>query len=516
MRAGRTGLACAACALVLPAIAFADANVSLLSGTFDVTVVERQSASDGNHGIIVEPFFDGRNGFRVRPDLFGRPAFSDFGSNCDTNFVVNDVVCSGSRTDIEINGGDGADTVVVSGTPGGREGGSPQDQAFTIGNVSRFVPILNLDPAPPLPPVGCLFSPPPVLGATIDLGSGNDFLLALDPQPICVSNTFVANAFLADLDADGRGGNDAMAGALRDDRLGGGFGDDTLFGGGGNDTLLGGPGDDRLNGESGDDLLDGGSGGDLLQGASGQDTLTYESRTEGIRAIQDALPNDGETGEGDNVDSSVEIIVGGSGNDVMGVSGGDHRLIGNDGSDQLTGGSGGDRLEGGAGPDALGGGLGVDAFFGGSENDFIEARDGVRDGVFSCGPGNDTAFLDLQDVLPVRFVHNCEFVDIAPADDGHPSHGIAPVRVSGTAASVQVLCPRAARIACRGALTVRTATGRRVLGRGRYDIAVGRTVIVQVRLASRPGAKVVVETKEQGLSKKGPRSSNRLLRVSTG
>jgi Ca2+-binding RTX toxin-like protein len=82
------------------------------------------------------------------------------------------------------------------------------------------------------------------------------------------------------------------------------------------------------------------------------------------------------------VDSS-ENFNGGGGNDV---------LIGNGQPDLLNGGSGNDILNGGPGRDSL---------YGGAGNDFLNARDGHRDAVIDCGPGNDRAKVDKVDPKPI-------------------------------------------------------------------------------------------------------------------
>ncbi|HEY5282262.1 MAG TPA: calcium-binding protein, partial [Polyangia bacterium] len=97
--------------------------------------------------------------------------------------------------------------------------------------------------------------------------------------------------------------------------------------------------------------------------------------------------NDGEAGEHDSLDISIQNIVGGSGNDVIdaslatavphilyGMSGND-TLIGSDLADKLYGGWGDDVLKGGAGLDLLVGGDGNDTLQGGAGNDTIKGDD---------------------------------------------------------------------------------------------------------------------------------------------
>jgi Ca2+-binding RTX toxin-like protein len=82
--------------------------------------------------------------------------------------------------------------------------------------------------------------------------------------------------------ADGRDGNDTIAGTNGNDTLYGGTGIDTIYGLDGDDTLLGwterdylygNAGVDELYGEAGDDYLCGGENRDCLDGGSGDDTL---------------------------------------------------------------------------------------------------------------------------------------------------------------------------------------------------------------------------------------------------
>ena len=63
------------------------------------------------------------------------------------------------------------------------------------------------------------------------------------------------------------------------------------------------------------------------------------------------MADDGEAGEGDNIGTDIEHLVGGAGND---------RLFGTAGTNTLNGGAGNDLLDGGAGADYLVGGSGTD------------------------------------------------------------------------------------------------------------------------------------------------------------
>ena len=194
---------------------------------------------------------------------------------------------------------------------------------------------------------------------------------------------------------DGSSGKDSLDGGSGDDRLDGGTGGDTLAGGDGVDTLdyssrtanltvdednsaddgesgerdnlrsdvevvIGGRGNDRLTGDGaanrlyggdGDDTIDGAGGGDTIAGGPGVDTADYGARRAPVTITLGDGANDGEAGEGDDVQADVEAVKGGSGAD---------RLVGSDAPNRLTGGSGDDVLDGGGGSDVLQGGSGED------------------------------------------------------------------------------------------------------------------------------------------------------------
>jgi Ca2+-binding RTX toxin-like protein len=151
----------------------------------------------------------------------------------------------------------------------------------------------------------------------------------------------------------GGSGNDALVGGPSIDNLYGATGDDTLSAAGNCDNIEGGPGMDKL---------DGGAGPDMIWGDSGADTVDYSSRSAHVFVALDMpaysanctgapFGNDGELGEGDNVDLSVENVTGGSANDS---------LFGSSAANVLSGGDGDDLLDGAAGADLLAGGSGFD------------------------------------------------------------------------------------------------------------------------------------------------------------
>jgi hypothetical protein len=504
-RAGLASGAAAAAFGILAAVAAANAEVSYDSPTLRVAV-QAVSGPDGDHGIIVEPFREraGRNGWRVRADRFGRPTFSDNSNACFTNPVLNDTVCAGARASASITAGGGADTVAVREIPAGTYTQPEETRNFQIGSVVRSLPVGI--PNTPDPVFDCLESVQ-LEGVSLDvgLGGGDDFFV-VSVQQVCSSGMGLVAGITSRVVVRGDAGADAIRGGAR------------------GDALSGGSGNDHLEGEGGDDVLDGGSGADQLFGGPGNDTVTYAGRS-GAVDVQLANPTgDGEIGENDNV--VAENAIGGDGDDLLlGVPGGS-QLTGGPGDDDLFSGGGIDRLDGGLGDDSLQAQGGRDVYLAGPNADSIAARDGGFDEI-SCGTGTDSADGDLADFfIPsgktfsnLRNTNglDCENITAMAIDDGPPGRAIGRVllRARDGHATITVACPRNARIACRGTVTAHLgrANGRRI-AKARYTARLGGKALVRVRLAGAGrGAKVFVKTVEKGVSKKGSRTSTRLLRV---
>jgi Ca2+-binding RTX toxin-like protein len=164
-----------------------------------------------------------------------------------------------------------------------------------------------------------------------------------------------------------------------------------VIGGPDTDTLTGGPGDETLIGGPGDDRLGGGAGADVLEGGTGSDTVDYSASPAGVGVSLDGVANDGGVadGQGDNVGSDVE------------------RVIGSPFADTLVGSAGPDTLDGGTGDDDITGGSGSDTLYGGTGNDFLDSYDGTADSV-SCGAGDDRLFSDYTADFPAMF--DCEVI----------------------------------------------------------------------------------------------------------
>ncbi|MFO0291131.1 MAG: beta strand repeat-containing protein, partial [bacterium] len=236
-------------------------------------------------------------------------------------------------------------------------------------------------------------------GEGTDVLSGIENLVGGDGDDVLIGDT-------ANNQLDGGTGNDNLSGGAGDDTLSGGDGNDTatfgagnntvnltlttgqntgegtdvlsgienLVGGDGNDSLIGDTGNNQLDGGTGNDTLNGGAGDDTLSGGAGSDTAIFGAGNNTVNLTLTAGQN---TGEGTDVLSGIENLVGGDGDDV---------LIGDNNANQLDGGKDNDTLEGGAGDDTLSGGDGNDtAVFGAGNNTVNLASTGPQD----TGEGTD-------------------------------------------------------------------------------------------------------------------------------
>jgi Ca2+-binding RTX toxin-like protein len=279
----------------------------------------------------------------------------------------------------DVVGGSGSDEITGSGASNGIDGGAGNDTVSGLGGDDTLQGGVNSSGSDTL------------LGGdgsdALDGDAGDDFLDG------GAGTDRLAGAGGTDTLVGGSG-VDNLIGGPGIDRLEGGDGDDTLFGGDpnlvgadGGDHLDGGAGKDALLGGPGDDTLDGGLGPDTIAGEEGRDEVTYENRSGSVTVTFNGKPDDGERGEGDNVASDVEDVVGGTTGDT---------LAGDERANSLDAGPGDDDVDGGAGQDTLTAGKGADV---------VRARDLSRDEVL-CGPGHDLAIVDRLDT-----VRDCEYRD---------------------------------------------------------------------------------------------------------
>jgi Ca2+-binding RTX toxin-like protein len=196
---------------------------------------------------------------------------------------------------------------------------------------------------------------------------------------------------------DARGGDDVVCSGPGRDYVEAGVGDDVLSGGSGRDSLLGEGGADEIRGDdawdwivggAGDDTLRGGRGpSDLIQGGHGDDQIDGGPGTGDYAAFGDAaagvtvdLAAGTATGDGADLLSGIEDVLGTSFDDHLTGDGRPNGLVGGPGNDTLSSGGGGalecdepqapnvapavlrcaDLLVGDTGDDTLIGGTGLD------------------------------------------------------------------------------------------------------------------------------------------------------------
>ena len=102
-------------------------------------------------------------------------------------------------------------------------------------------------------------------------------------------------------------------------------------------------------------------------GGPGNDTADFSQFASNLTITLDNKPNDGSRSGEMNVESDIENVIGGSGNDL---------IIGNPSFNHLYGGPGNDTIYGGSGNDTLEGGHGHDQLFGQDGDDLLIARMG--------------------------------------------------------------------------------------------------------------------------------------------
>ncbi len=228
-----------------------------------------------------------------------------------------------------INGGTGTDQVIVTGTNGGNtitvtSNGSGLITQFQGGNVTGIESFVA------------------------DLLGGTDTLN--------FSNNSAANGVSVSLAAGNATGFALIAGI---ENVTGGAGSDTIFGdtninvivgGGGADVITGGAGDDQINGNGGNDrfiatILD---GNDSYDGGNGTDTLDLSDITGSVNVNLGASLNLGGsigtigsnraigTQIGTDTLSSIENVIGGTGNDIFIAANAPETFSGGLGSDTFV------------------------------------------------------------------------------------------------------------------------------------------------------------------------------------
>ncbi|WP_052720794.1 calcium-binding protein [Actinoplanes rectilineatus] len=216
--------------------------------------------------------------------------------------------------------------------------------------------------------------------------AGNDLIYAGDGADY-VSAGDGNDRVLGDSDcttAPDHAGNDVIHGGNGNDDLFGDSGNDKLYGGNGNDFLNGWYGADRIEGGAGDDQLYGDPddrrvSADVLLGGTGNDLVDYQGYKKPLTiSLNGASRDDGIAGEHDTVGADVERLNGGAGNDT---------LTGNAAANTISGEAGNDVIRGGGGNDTLWGGEGDNKLYGEAGDDTLLTYYGVN--LLDGGPNTD-------------------------------------------------------------------------------------------------------------------------------
>ncbi len=181
----------------------------------------------------------------------------------------------------------------------------------------------------------------------------------------------------------------------------------SIDGGTGADTLLSGSEPDTVHGGTGDDVLGLGGGRDDVHGDDGSDTVsaTGFAAGEAVTVSLDDAPNDGRRGEGANVHSDIEDVIGGPA---------DETVTGTPGHNVIATAAGSDLVDGGGGFDDISAGAGAD---------HVASRDGLSDRI-DCGDGFDSVISDTLD-----FLTECEQLDVSSALEPDSDHDGYPRQV---------------------------------------------------------------------------------------
>lgn len=293
----------------------------------------------------------------------------------------NDVLTGGSGADT-IRGGDGADT--MKGGAGadvldGEEGSDVSDEGTAVSGADEFY-----DTGTGLADVDTVtYANRAAVGVTVTIDSIADDgeTGASEGDNVRTGIEGVIGTAFADVlvgppagAVSQDGGVLASAdGGVQYAVLTGGAGADVLVSGKGNDSLIGGDGDDTFAEgvpSNGADSINGGNGTDVVDYSQTWDfmgaALAAGSRTvTGVTASIDGTANDGTTSanEGDNIQITVENLVGTVMDDVLTGSATNNTITGLGGNDTVSGGAGDDRfvvLAAADGSDKYLGGAGID------------------------------------------------------------------------------------------------------------------------------------------------------------
>jgi Ca2+-binding RTX toxin-like protein len=228
---------------------------------------------------------------------------------------------------------------------------------------------------------------------TMNIGTTENLLAT----PLAGNDTVTGSAGLAGLIAitiDGGEGDDILTGGDGNDVILGGAGNDTLNGAAGNDTLTGGPGVDPHLGGPGDDLMiwNPGDGSEPVDGEAGNDTFQFNGGS-GVDTM--TISPNGQRVTFFRDPGAITIDIGTTENLLATPLGGNDTVTGSAGlagliNITIDGGDGDDTLTGGDGNDVIRGGAGFDTLSGGAGNDTLIGGPGAPGfEPHLGGPGDD-------------------------------------------------------------------------------------------------------------------------------
>ena len=195
----------------------------------------------------------------------------DGGDGDDSLFGAtgNDTLTGGAGNDI-IDGGEGQDIARFAGNQSAYTLTDTDNDSIQVVSASGTDILVNVEQA--------VF---------------DDATLSLVAQTLTASGAgdTLTGGFRGDT-LSGSSGNDNLFGQTGDDILTGGGANDYLDGGAGNDTLTGGSGDDTFIGGAGDDSITTGTGDDSVDAGAGNDKIYIDSTNTGTYSIQGGSGSD--------------------------------------------------------------------------------------------------------------------------------------------------------------------------------------------------------------------------------
>ncbi len=297
------------------------------------------------------------------------------GSAANNNINASAFNAPSGNVGVEINGGDGDDTIQGGSGFDDLNGGNGNDLFLVSGGLDDIRGDAGSDTVRATITIDAQLLDNRINTLNDNTsGSFQSSLNSIERAEITGNdddNSINASTFTGTTVLVGNGGNDILNGGSGPNTLNGGAGDDLLQGGAGFDFLLAGAGNDDLRPGAGSGFADGGADTDTLTFTKDADmdlsntslvVSTGENITLGSGTIEQITLTGGASAN--DIDASAftgrVTLSGGNGNDILRGGTADDVLEGGLGNDQLFGNDGDDTLMEDRGNDQLNGGGGVD------------------------------------------------------------------------------------------------------------------------------------------------------------